>query len=497
VALALISHSRQPAKYPSSTVAKHIRPKDPERPTLGVLGVKFFRDGDEGFGFLEYLQYDVTMIINKMPREDKPAVFINAAEGRNMCAALFQNALGNPAVYWDDWHSPATLSRLVFYGQGQYYLGVVKRPIGITVPAEAVFEVSMASLFNYTVRPGFERYGAIAYFDGSQECVGVWWCSAGRLIPPEDPDFSHASAIFRASLGARATLREHLTHSHWIVANGLVLASERHLNHRHPLRCFLRPHTYHCADINLLSAVSLAGTDSLTFRLFGFHEDVWLDLVTNSINSFRYETLEEHFYGTGLPETLMSVVPFYQDGLELWHVFRRYCENYINIFYPTDVDLFHDLEVRQYWADFSLQLPERDMGLGALNKTNLIKHLTFSLWWVTAGHEFSGGIADFERDPSATPGKLRVGQDMADVQTYALTLALTSLTSLNMPKLMDDWTVLHGHLDHDLYIRVKACLGAFQSELKELSEAIDARNTVRLQRFESMNPSRLDSSASM
>ena len=58
----------------------------------------------------------------------------------------------------------------------------------------------------------------------------------------------------------------------------------------------------------------------------------------------------------------------------------------MNIYYPTDESVTSDPQIKQYWADFQTQLPNRDYGLPPLSKVALIKQLTHSIFWVTGNH---------------------------------------------------------------------------------------------------------------
>ena len=64
----------------------------------------------------------------------------------------------------------------------------------------------------------------------------------------------------------------------------------------------------------------------------------------------------------------------------------------------TDEILSNDSELQEYWKCLSTHIPGRDYGIGQLNKDNLAKQLTHSIFAVTAGHEYFGSITEYLLD---------------------------------------------------------------------------------------------------
>ena len=122
-----------------------------------------------------------------------------------------------------------------------------------------------------------------------------------------------------------------------------------------------------------------------------------------------------------------------------------------------------------------------------------------SVGQVTGGHSFVGSTAEYLRSPYAFPGKLRVGQDMADVQTMLLQNALISLTTGIQPMLVSDWRHIHSYPNlnqperTETKAKVLANLEHWQSNLKLLSDKVRSRNRVRLHPFDKMQPDLLES----
>ncbi len=361
------------------------------------------------------------------------------------------------------------------------------------VPETAEVEVDTSPLANYSVRYPFELYGVTAYFNQHKVCVGMWWCKEQRLVTPNEYVFPHVAALFRSSVYTLITAATHLTHAHWIISNGLTLASERFLPITHPLRRLIAPHTFHTPVVNLVSTVLLAPLMGLGQRMFAFDDDSWPRVAADAIQGYRYETWEEHFVASGLPERFRVELPLYHDGFDEWAIHGKYVASYVNQAYPSDNDIRMDDDLRKYWNDFTHQLPGRDFGLGNLTRASLINHLTYFIFWVTGSHQYVGGLTEYLRDPSCPAPKLCMGSDvvLSDVQTFAQNLSLASLTGLDQPFLLNDWRLLHAGFPVEL-----AQLDSWQDELKAFDSVVEKRNLSRSP-FAAMRPSIQDSSVSI
>jgi hypothetical protein len=363
--------------------------------------------------------------------------------------------------------------------------------------------IDLSEWSKYAVRPGFATYGCVAFFDSDTNPCGIWSCEQNRIVmETEGANYHHVSAVFKSTLQAKLTIKDHLIMTHWTIANGLLLASERWLSAKHPIRVLSKPHVYNTASINAMSATYLAPYMGIAGRNFAFTEEGWSQLVAEQRDSFVFESFEEHFAASGLPDSMKLSLPMYEDCIPYWNIVRTYVSQFIDIFYPTEVDIAHDSELHDYWNDFSTQINGRSYGLQTLNKHNLINQLTHSIFWVTVGHELMGNISMYLYSPYALVGKIRKGRDQSDIQTFFQGVALITLTTAALPMLMDDWSVLYNehtvnNATPEKLKQVLNNLNSFQTSLQRLSEEIDSRNMFRIIPFESANPKYLESSVSV
>ena len=118
-------------------------------------------------------------------------------------------------------------------------------------------------------------------------------------------------------------------------------------------------------------------------------------------------------------------------------------------------------------------------------------------------HEHVGQVSDLTNNPTffgsrirkiPKSGKLKWKHVMMTVQEYTQSLALTTLTGLKMPKVLQDWSHLIQDKAHlDIYAKYK-------EELKQLSKDIDRKNndkSLRRYPFENFNPKNLETSVSV
>jgi hypothetical protein len=368
------------------------------------------------------------------------------------------------------------------------------------------------------------RYGCVFYFDAKRNPLGFWWPEENRFVAPHsytgdgakdieaNADYNKVAFIFRSTLLTVATIQEHLIKIHWIVANSGTVNSQLNLNPEHPIRRFLKPHTYGTAAVNWTSTSMLAPVDGLAYRGFAFDKNSWYPMVTDCFKNFKFESIREHFDSafanteTGLRP---NDIPFYRDGFELWDIIETYTTQYINIFYKTDAELNGDNELIAFWNGYkSFFGNNKDIpgfGLGALTIPALIKLLCHHIFWVTGAHQYFGFICEYMAANYALAPKIFKGhEDGTDVQSYFQTLSLITLTNGPMPLMHSEdwfdtiWAPCQSNLIKDNLECIKTVFNDYQARLETQNSLILDRNqNARTQPFNAMQPSILDSSVSV
>ncbi len=219
----------------------------------------------------------------------------------NLAKKQFSNCLPSNLSFqtkWKNWNDENTLKLLLFYGLGQYYVQKVVNDKN--VPTNGMYKVDFSEWEKYDVRPNFENYGGIAYFDENLNFICFVYKS--QLIKSTDAQFNHISLIFRSTLITSVTLKEHLIMTHWIVANGMLVSSLKYLSQEHILRRFLRCFTYGTAAINHASTIALAPFEGIAGRTFGFTKKSWNQMISDQTSNIKYESIYEKFEYSHLPE---------------------------------------------------------------------------------------------------------------------------------------------------------------------------------------------------
>src|SRR5262249_37518112 len=95
---------------------------------------------------------------------------------------------------------------------------------------------------------------------------------AGEKFTPEHPDFAAQAFRLRSSVAIAVTLFDHLGAAHYGVANALLGATRRRLSPDHPLRVWLKPHTFRSGAANANASGSLLPDRSIAHRVTSFVE---------------------------------------------------------------------------------------------------------------------------------------------------------------------------------------------------------------------------------
>jgi hypothetical protein len=439
----------------------------------------------------------------------------------------FGKVLPQPEVVWDvnKIDTSEGLSLFVFHGLGQVYLTTVRSARRALLPAgsNAVYEVDLEFACNYGVRTDFERYGAVAFFDANRQPIGIWWCGGNAMIlasHPPTPEWVHAMAVLRSTVIMVDTVKEHLCFTHMVISNGFMLACREALSKHHPVRRLLKPHHFGATSVNFAAKSALLTTNGIAFQVFGIDKVDFPRALADCVSLYKYETFPEFIAGKGLSERDIFDVPFARDGIDFWNIVHSYVNSYMKIFYPNgDSDILEDADLLEYWNHFSSrQLGAMSYGLPGLKPTfaAVVDQITHSIFGVTAGHEMYGSVTEYLLSPNVVPPKLKVGRNIADVETFYLSLCLMSMTSAKMPMLIEDWSHLHDYIKDEsvslptiskadrgkLHMQVIGVLAKFQSDLVAFAVEVDNRNVERLNDpkkmpFNACNPRFLECSVSV
>ena len=419
------------------------------------------------------------------PMTDLDAEWSSREEARAAFQELLPigEMLSPPNHHWEEMTSDAAMSRMAFAGLGA--LRLLPLPDGDPEGAKWVSDMAFMALF--AVRPGFERYGAIAYFDAQQNIVRIHWSHAHKDVRPGDADWEHAKWVWKCTLMVGTTVADHLVGVHWLIGNYVTKASRSFMTVDHPIRRLLKPFTWRTVTINYNATFSLCPERGFVNRSSALTYESLTAAYQASVGLLRYMTTPQ-LVARKKAEHMGDDFPWATDALALYNVIFEFVEDYLSRYFTGDAAV-RDAEVIRFWE--SIQGATPTIGIPALTVENLSGMLAQFIWCVTGLHAAVGAMLEYAIDPTFVSTKIRPGREMADVQASMQCLAVVGLTGLQMPKLLNDFS--HVCLDGGA---VEA-FAKFQENLVLLADKIEEANKTRKFPCNTFNPRYLETGVSV
>jgi hypothetical protein len=436
-------------------------------------------------------------VLERLDLVDCDVQFAEEFEGVVLLEGFMRLYLPDVPAPWLELSSDEANSDLAFYGLGQFFLEHRRAWEGrgsSKAPAGTEFVIDVGKYSQYACRANLARLGCVAFFGADQMPLAIFLPVQQMLVRPGDADWEHAKFALRCTLVSVVTAGPHLVWCHWIVSNGVSLASREELDRDHPVRRVLHLFTFRSAEINLISSETLMPEDRLLHRSAALEYPALAQCFEDSVKSWVYQSFPEMCASKQFPEGFTT--PFVEDGLEVWTAFERFFSSYVEIYYPGPcAPEALGQELHDYWNNLE-KSTTYGYGLPTLTKDALIEHLTHTAFWVCAMHEFVGNIVEYFEAPSFSATKLRHGSTMADVQTYFQNLCVVGFTGFRLPALVSDWShlFLPDQHYHDC-VRLQKC---FMDELKAISDNIWIKNNSHRKRpFCHFDPRAFETSVSI
>eukprot|EP00484_Ammonia_sp_Unknown_P021957 CAMPEP_0197034918 /NCGR_PEP_ID=MMETSP1384-20130603/12845_1 /TAXON_ID=29189 /ORGANISM="Ammonia sp." /LENGTH=645 /DNA_ID=CAMNT_0042464889 /DNA_START=49 /DNA_END=1986 /DNA_ORIENTATION=- len=208
-------------------------------------------------------------------------------------------------------------------------------------------------LAQYDVRPGFEKYGAAAYFDAKYHLTEIFLSHTGQSYrPPADDntnnrslEWQHAKWAWKVSVSVATFLVDHLAHCLFRESNALTQAIRTTLPEDHPIRRLLLPFTLGSVYANRVFNEYLR-ENGLYHRAFAFTYKALQQLIYDSmedapLKKSRVEATEMMKYrfllfrkkGSVLKKLPDQVYPPGKDWYEFWYETLEFVDKYMLILY--------------------------------------------------------------------------------------------------------------------------------------------------------------------
>jgi len=397
--------------------------------------------------------------------------------------------------------SDEAISMICFSGLAAQHLVRVGSRVYSHLPApiqqacadsNASYVVDFSWMSTLEVRDGFERYGATVFIDEDANVIKMYWAHGDKFINPGEAGWEHVKWVFRSSLVTGVTLKDHLIGIHMMSANFLTTCTRENLSPSHPIRRFIRPHSYRTLQVNHGATKTLITKYSLLHRTAAL---TWTGLKQGmkfSFSTLRFTGIRDYLAERGL----LNASDIYSWGTDMTNfenLVFDYVSKYIEIYYPNPEDVRKDTELQDLWNCMTI-LPNTK--IPPLRTTDELVHIvTNFIVFVTAVHHHVGNVAEYLMDPQFASGKIRPGTELATIQESFQSMNIALLTGFQAPDLMNDFTHL---LLRDEHIeKTTELMNDFQKKLKNLSEEMDNKNKQRRFPCNSANPKRLQCSVSI
>jgi Ca2+-binding EF-hand superfamily protein len=446
-------------------------------------------DTDKQGDILSSALFSVLATSSMFPLADMEDDWDNAQEASAILKAASRTELKPLELYpWPEMESDLAITRFSFAGIAAHNTERVEDG------GEIVYRNAWDWLYSYELRPGFEPYGVNAYFNSNGELIQMYWAEQRRNLTRGDPDWEHVKWAYKVSVLTGVTVRDHLVGVHFMRSNMLTMASDENLMPDHPLRRLLRPHTFGAIEINLgamktlglelgtahrasaLSWKGLADALSASYQLNRFHKV--MDILPNmgmdkTVAEDANRTLEEELF------------PYGKDHEEFWKIVHKFVNAYVNVYYTSNDAVLKDTQLGPFWDALHVQEPSKPFP-ELTGKDELVDVLTTFIVFVTGIHNQVGNVADYLIDPTYASAKIRPGMNSADIQATFQGLNIGLMTSQLTPRLLNDWKHLLLHDEH--HATTSQIFDTLQSDLRQFSQTLDARNEKRRFPCNAFNP---------
>mmetsp|Transcript_11372 Transcript_11372/g.32764 ORF Transcript_11372/g.32764 Transcript_11372/m.32764 type:complete len:938 (+) Transcript_11372:90-2903(+) len=447
---------------------------------------------DDYFGsqtLMDRILFGVLSSPTLFPIEDK---FVEVPDDLVDCMKaelLFSRIIPPPDTFFPEISSDAAVERAIM--SGVFSVWLKDDPDGDLV-------VDYSRLADFTPRTGFRRLGAKAYLSSAGKLTSIYVCDKQAMVRPGEPGWDDAKVVFKNSGALWNTTVDHLIGVHMIATNPVVNSAVKTLPTTHTIRRLLQPFSFRSVYVNQRSQKSLLDSHSIVLHACGIDADTFAKfLEAGAMKSELWLTPHERMAQAGKKVQALATLgqfPYGEDSMLLYDALYEFVSDWVDDEYADDEVLAADAALQAFGRDLyeqtrllSFGTPER---LDTRDK--LSKVLATFIFNATGQHEHAGTVQEYIGHPSFMGFRLTEGSRRVDMQSWLLGQMLFCVTSLPMPKLMDDFDECFTK-DAERK-RWRAC----QERLAQVSSAIDsANNTRRPYPFRSFLPRVLESSVNV
>lgn len=405
---------------------------------------------------------------NRLPFKDSNHPIENRALARNK---LRTGVLGKYMVEpmegrWVAPLSDDSMHRLFFSNNGMSFIKKFEE----ADENGNLYAADMSYLGTLKHRKNYENLGCKVFFDNEAHITMIE-DHDGSIYHPDDELWEWAKQKARTNVFITNAM-EHLIiyHLHWANIPGMAL--RKWLPPTHPWRVAMTTHFFR-THITCFQAKDFLVAEygplhrSLPFEYEGGYKDIYNKII----GDFRFIEYTDELEKAGLKDDEYHVGS--TDALGIRKVMMDYVFNLIDEIYPNEKSLEEDKAMHdtyEYMRDKMKGIPAE------YNMKNVKMVWGEILFRVTAGHTNKGNVAIYALEPfmiNFRMNKSDKGKLFGNKETSSVVTVIGGLTSPDeYPKITSDWR-------HVLHEPSSSAYETFQSEMRPISDEIDARNSVR------------------
>ena len=317
---------------------------------------------------------------------------------------------------------------------------------------------------------------------------------------PDSADWERAKLIANALDARYCVFTRHLLDTHLLIGEAFAIATFS-LSTDHPLRNFFKVFTFGSLVVNDYAYKLLITPASYFIQSHFISAEDAMTLFQNSMTQF---TLDDLVVPNDIKKRGLDKIPnhpYVEDAMDIWPVFQEFVANYTSNFYANDTAVQEDAALQQWYTKLASLLPNQDITDKPLDSKQQLIDVICCLLYNNVSHEVCGDfsvygqtanpehkkIVNFERIKS---GELDRAPDTADVFLFdqgafagRFNNGGNNMLTLPVDKLVED---------KKLHEAVKA----FQAQLLDLDQKLEARNKERKIPFLRMMPRKWEASIS-
>lgn len=295
---------------------------------------------------------------------------------------------------------------------------------------------------------------------------------------PYKVGWKHAKMAFLGTLSAVITAIDHLYSLHLVVSNAIVTANVEQLNHTHALRQLMTPFSFRTAAINYKSAVALVNERGLIHRAMPLTVNGLRALYTYARDQsagITWATIPQRHAAQNLGVQLY----LHEDGGDFYKVVHNFVHTFLTAHYDYASNACAtDPQLVAWHKEVNMIAPSNDLPAD-ITCEHIEDLLSTFIYLVTGAHTHVGSMVAEVEDPCHMPWSWKEGDLCGTPRTAFVQLLTFALTSLEQPKLLDDYThMFPEEADKQIW-------RDFQTNLTAFGQRVNDRNTQRARPFKS------------